>query len=105
MASTTFIIFSLLATFVFFGTLQTTTARRLLFIPGNTGIPATLPVPSLPPFTPLPSLPPFPLTVPSLQLPPFTPPLPTIPNPLTTPSTVPPFTGIFTPPVAGTVHP
>ncbi|KAJ0443049.1 hypothetical protein HanRHA438_Chr16g0763081 [Helianthus annuus] len=77
------------------------------FTPSN-GLP-TLP---LSPFTPsngLPTLPLPPFTpstgLPTLPLPPFNPSLPNFPFPIGTPSIVPPLAGIFTPPVAGTVHP
>ncbi|KAK1417594.1 hypothetical protein QVD17_26724 [Tagetes erecta] len=100
MASTTLIIFTLFSALIISCNLQTTTARRLLFftIPA---IPATLPIPSLPPYPP-----PAPSGLPSLSfppLPPFVPTIPSFPFPISAPS-IPPFTRIFTPPVAGTIR-
>ncbi|MFS7995914.1 hypothetical protein Hanom_Chr12g01123701 [Helianthus anomalus] len=110
MASTTHIVFFLLITLVFSSTLQTTAARRLSSVPGVPGLPSLPPFPGLPtpssglPTLPLPSFTPS-TGLPTLPLPPFNPSLPNFPFPIGTPSIVPPLAGIFTPPVAGSVHP
>ncbi|KAL8234622.1 hypothetical protein R6Q59_020722 [Mikania micrantha] len=106
MASTTLIIFTLFAALFLSDNLQTATASRLLFF-SVPGFPATLPIPSLPPFPQ-----PIPSTgspgVPSLPLPPMPPFIPTLPNfpfpGIPSGPSADPFTRIFTPPVAGSIR-